>query len=379
MEKLIVPGTSIYFMEDNPEYFFEIVYLRAIAILAVISIHVSASFTKMQSISFLTLVYMSTDTFSHFAVPLFVTISGFVLFNKYQGSFPVTSFYKKRLLSVVPQYTIFSIIGIFFIYFTNLYTGIPWNFSTIGLIYQYLTGTAFYTLWFFVLIIQFYLLYPVIGNIYARSVRNHTIGAFLVFLLIIQIIYQAFSVRNMFLVGPATLFFGYLFYFVAGIYVRSHYAQYKEWVLTLSHPNILFFGLLPATILGIGSYSLQYFTTSLTPQVILLYTWIFSICTPFYYGGIFVLCLYCGLKISAMNPDNITRFFQRIGNNSFGIFLVHGFFLSIFTLVSPKMGFDWNNWLFYPVAFTLVLSLSIALVFLLNKVPGHEYIIGRAR
>ena len=72
-------------MENNPEYFSEIVYLRAFAILAVISIHVSYYFTEMISINFLTLLYMSIDTFSHFAIPLFVCISGFVLYNKYQG------------------------------------------------------------------------------------------------------------------------------------------------------------------------------------------------------------------------------------------------------------------------------------------------------
>jgi len=44
-----------------------------------------------------------------------------------------------------------------------------------------------------------------------------------------------------------------------------------------------------------------------------------------------------------------------------------------------KLGFDVNNWLFFPVVFALVLGLSLAFVYLMNKVPYHEYIIGSSR
>jgi len=68
-------------MEKHIIYFEEIVYLRAIAILAVISIHISAIFTSMDQITLLTFLYISADVLSHLGVPLFVCISGFVLYN----------------------------------------------------------------------------------------------------------------------------------------------------------------------------------------------------------------------------------------------------------------------------------------------------------
>ena len=46
---------------------------------------------------------------------------------------------------------------------------------------------------------------------------------------------------------------------------------------------------------------------------------------------------------------------------------------------SSRLGFDVNNGVFFPVVFALVLGLSMAFVYLVNKVPYHEYIIGRSR
>lgn len=48
---------------NRTQYFNEINILRAIAILAVISIHVSADFTRMSTINLLTTTYMAIDVF----------------------------------------------------------------------------------------------------------------------------------------------------------------------------------------------------------------------------------------------------------------------------------------------------------------------------
>ena len=362
-------------MGNNSEYFSEIVYLRAIAILAVISIHVSAYFTEMDRINFLTLLYMSIDTFSHFAVPLFVCISGFVLYNKYQGSYSLKIFYKKRFLSVVPQYTIFSILAISFLYAGTIYLGKVWNHNVIGIIYQYLSGTVFYHLWFFVLITQLYILYPILEKVFTKSVENYNTLALLIFLLIVQILYQIFSIDKIF--GNATLFLAYIFYFVLGMYVRFYYLNYKKMVMTFKPSYIFYFLLLSATILGICS--IEFFRNGLTSQLIYFCYGIFAIVTPFYYFLIFGLCLYCALKISEMIPNMNTKGLQIIGRYSFGIYLIHAFILTALRTILSKVGFNINNWLFYPVVYILVLSMSLVFIYILNKVPYHEYIIGSSR
>ncbi|MDD4620297.1 MAG: acyltransferase [Methanosarcina sp.] len=86
----------------------EIDYLRGFAILAVVAIHTSANFTKIQNVNLLLTINVIIDVFSHFAVPLFIFISGFVLSIKYKGQFSQKIFLQKRAKSILLPYIIFS-------------------------------------------------------------------------------------------------------------------------------------------------------------------------------------------------------------------------------------------------------------------------------
>jgi len=369
-------------MEHNPGYFSEIVYLRAFAILAVIGIHETEYFfTEMSGITFLTFLYMSIDTFSKCAVPLFVAISGFVLYNKYQGSYSLRIFYKKRFLSVFPQYTFFSFLALLFVYFGRMYLGRVWNYNATDIIYQYLTGGALYHLWFFVLIIQLYILYPLIEKIYTKSIKKATIPQLLIFLFIVQILYSVFSVGNIFLAGTVTLFLPYVVYFVLGMYARTYYDKVKHGVQVVQkHSYWVSAFLLCATLFGIGNTYIRYFSHELLPKVISLRSWIDAIITPGYYIVIFATGIFTALKISEMIPDGTTKLLRTIGSYSMGIFLIHAFILyTLESVMFIRLGFDVNNWLFFPIIFALVLGLSMAFVYLMNKVPYHEYIIGSSR
>jgi len=369
-------------MEKNAGYFSEIVYLRAFAILAVIAIHESEYFfTEMSGVTFWTFLYMSIDTFSKCAVPLFVGISGFVLYNKYQGTYSLRIFYKKRFLSVVPQYTLFSLFALLFVYAGRMYLGRAWNYTAMDIIYQYFTGGALYHLWFFVLIIQLYILYPLIEKIFTKSIESAKTPHLLVFLFIFQLAYYSFSVGDIFLKGTALLFLPYVVYFVLGMYARSNYTQVKNRVTVVhSHPYGVFVGLLCATITGIGITYIRYFSHDLVPKVISLTAWIDAIITPFYYSIIFMVCLFTALKISEISSRGAATLLHRIGSYSMGIFLIHAFILyALESVLFIKLGFDVNNWLFFPVVYTLVLGLSMVFVYIMNKVPYHEYIIGSSR
>ena len=369
-------------MDHNAGYFSEIVYLRAFAILAVIGIHESEYFfTEMSGINFLTFLYMSLDTFSQCAVPLFVGISGFVLYNKYRGSYSLRTFYTKRFLSVVSQYTIFSFLALVFVYIGRMYLGRTWNYNAMDIIYQYFTGGALYHLWFFVLIIQLYMLYPLIEKIFTKSIEKATAPHVLVFLFIVPLAYYRFFPAGIFLPGTVLLFVPYVGYFVLGMYARTYYDQVKNGVTVVQkHPYGVTIFLLCATLAGIADTYIRYFGHDLVPDVISLTSWIDAIITPCYYIVIFTVGVCTALKISAMVPGTTTKLFHTIGRYSMGIFLVHAFILyALESVLFIKLGCDVNNWLFFPVVFALVLGLSLAFVYLMNKVPYHKYIIGSSR
>lgn len=361
-------------MGNNPEYFFEIVFLRAMAILGVINIHVSnLIINEMSDINFLTFLYYSINVFSGFAVPLFVAVSGFVLFNKYKGSFSLRIFYKKRFLSIVPQYIFITIFAFLFLYIGKISFDKTWNFTVIDIIYHFLTGDTYYHLWFVVLIIQLYILYPVIEKVFTKSVENHRISGLLFFLFIVQIVYWIFSIQETFLIGRMTIFLGYLFYFVLGMYGRYNYLECKKRVMTLKYPYLIFLGLLSATILGI-------FWSYLIPDLNQIFNVIHIVEDLLYFILIFILCLYIALKISRWVPNLTSRGLHIIGSFSFGIYLIEPFILAGVTiLILPQLGINANNWLIYPLVYLLVLSLCVIFVYVMNKIPYHEYIIGSSR
>jgi peptidoglycan/LPS O-acetylase OafA/YrhL len=226
-----------------------------------------------------------------------------------------------------------------------------------------------------------YILYPFLEKVFTLSVKNAQAPRFLVFLFIVQLAYYLFSAGNIFSTGPATLFLAYVFYFVLGMYVRSHYSTIKNRVTVVDkHPYGVCACLLGATILGIEYTYIRYFGRDLLPQVITLTMWIEAIITPFYYMIIFTLGVFTALKISEMVPSSNTKLLHLIGSYSMGIFLIHAFILNALeSVLFTKLGFDVNNWLFFPVMYALVLGLSMAFVYLMNKVPYHEYIIGSSR
>ena len=203
-------------MGKNFDYFSEFVYLRAIAILAVISIHVSSYFTEMSGINFLTLIYMSIDTFSYFAVSLFVCISGFMLYNKYKWPFSLKQFYKKRFTSVVPQYTVFFFLAILSTYIYSTVSQKIWNFGAKDIINMYLTGVDIGHLWFFVLIIQLYILYPIVEKIFTKSVENNKSLELLIFLFFFPLLYHFLPLPEYFFSnGKTPLFFSEFILFCA--------------------------------------------------------------------------------------------------------------------------------------------------------------------
>lgn len=363
-------------------YFNEINILRAFAILAVISIHVSTYFTKMGSINVLAATYMAIDVFSHFAVPLFICISGFVLYNKYSGAINLRTFYEKRLMSVLPQYLIFSTFYLGVTYIVPMIRAKPVDLDIPHILYLYATGGCFYHLWFFVLIIQLYLLYPAIVRIYHYcDARGRTCELLIALFFAGVTFHTIYPAPDVYVLGVATRFMAYIFYFVLGMFIRSRYDDLVLKSASTTPPYCLSLPLLCCTLLGIFTYAHEYFAVEITriqPIAGQYWHWIDSMTTPLYYVVIFALCFGISLHLVSRRTRVFTVL-EKIGHYSFGIYLVHAFFIYVLVQVFPRLGFDWNNWLFYPLTFALTLVLSYLSVEIIQKLPYSTYIIGSTR
>ena len=85
-----------------------------------------------------------------------------------------------------------------------------------------------------------------------------------------------------------------------------------------------------------------------------------------YFTTIFTIVLYISLILFKSKKLPII---DKIGVYSFALYLVHPMILEVIVSELSKIGFDWNNLLFYPSVFILTLILSMFSVKIINQIP----------
>jgi peptidoglycan/LPS O-acetylase OafA/YrhL len=377
--------------------FEEIDYLRGFAILAVIAIHTSARFTDIPKINMLLIINVIIDIFSHFAVPSFLFISGFVLSLKYKGSFSKKLFYKKRAISIIPPYIFFSmfyiVIGIiFYLRGSNLS-----HLSIAKISSTFFAATSYYHE-FFALIVQCYIFYPYIIKLYRKFVNNNRTFIFLFSILIIQLIWiairdnaMAFFTSSTYLDSLAHLksitsiilnriFLSHIFYFVMGIHVCQNYESVKEKVS--NSKKWIIFALIVITgvtttlwINGITKYGSYY-------NIPRSYFTVYDLICPIYFTLTILILLVISVNLSNNKNkySSYSKTLMLIGKCSFGIFLIHPLFMAVLLLLLfPRLGVDFNQVIFYPALFILTLIFSYFSVYMMSYLPYSEMIIGVKR
>ena len=350
----------------------EINYLRAFGVLAVIAIHTTGYFTEINRLNLLVILNLWTDVFAQFAVPLFILISGFLLAKKYRGNFSISQFYRKRIRSIIPQFLIFSVLYTSFnnwdaVKNSSLNTNLTLIFNHIW------QSDASYHLWFFAIIIQFYIFYPVIIKIYDLFQQYNKAELLISLMLIIQILWLVGTHISYFTGIHVHHFIAYLFYFGMGIYTCDHYEKLKKSVHHLT-------SFLLTTSLGLTIGASFFIVVGLS----LGYKY-YDIPTYFFIGPEFVypilriitfLFLFDLASKLAGKRSILAKIFYKIGEYSFGMYLIHIFFNQYTITMLRNYNVDYNNWRFYPIVFVVTVIFSYLAVRLISYLPFSYYIIG---
>lgn len=348
----------------------EINYLRGFGVIAVIAIHTTGYFTEMKSYNTLVLVNLWTDIFSQFAVPLFVLISGFVLARNYRD-FSLTQFYKKRIRSIIPQYFLFSILYTVFNNWVAIQSNsLSTNFSLV--LDNLLHAKASYHLWFFLIIVQFYLLYPIIIKIYAYCKHMDREELLLAVMLVIQTLWMA-GLHTSYFSFIKLNFISFLFYFCLGIYTCDHFDQFNKGFKRLT-PLYLTTSL--ALTLGASFFIIIGLTTGYRYDSIPAYFFMGSeLIYPALRISTFLLLFNLATSLIAKRSI-LAKVVARIGDYSFGIYLIHIFFNQYAIRVLKNNMIDYDNWIFYPSVFVVTVIFSYLAIRLISYIPGSYYIIG---
>jgi surface polysaccharide O-acyltransferase-like enzyme len=297
--------------------------LRAIAIIGVLAIHCTFLGFQFEFNSFDFNITVLWKNFINFSVPLFISLSGFFSANKnVETKENYLLFIKKQIPRVLIPYIIWSIL---YLGLSAYFGGAPFN----ELFVRFITFQSSPEFYFILLIIQYYLLLPVLKKLASSkglylSLAISLISCVIIFklryfndYLVLQILYTG-------------LFPIWLIFFVFGLYIRNNQIKLNNKLIIVL--AFIFYVLsIVETLFSHLYFNIEILFAATSVKVS---SFLFSL-----------LILMYAFKNISMKENKIL---QYTGEVSFGIFLSHPLFL------------------YYPI----VLMVNIFLTPLFNKRGG---------
>ncbi|MBP2642813.1 MAG: acyltransferase 3 [Firmicutes bacterium] len=352
---------------------YAIQYIRGLAMLGVIGIHVGAY--SLDSPSANIHLFAILDIFTRFSVPIFFFLSAFGLFlnhDLYSG-FSYITFIKRRFHAVAIPYFVWS-----FLYLVRYYSSVNWSPS--ALLETFIFGLACYHLYFLVILLWFYLLMPVWRWLLRHIVATPLPALFI--LLIFQIFFNYYS-SYMLHYQPQNhivalllqyrlnyVVLHYIFIFLFGAICALRFSDFTAFIKKYrSQINIFFFASLAALL---ANYYWLLYIRGLTPVDA---SGIVHQLNPL--GVIYTLaaCLFFYAQFETISSKIIASLLNTLGHYSYTVYLLHPFVLAFLTGLVLKMHLSPTPPIIVAVFFGVSL-LSLLLAILMEKLSQQFYMIG---
>lgn len=336
--------------------------LRVVATISVIFLHVTSGILyQYGSISdFIWWTGNIYDSLVRFCVPVFVMLTGVLLLGK---KYELNDFLKKRFLRIVLPFLFWSLIYALVSLHDKISGGNhEMSFFEIvkWLINQLKNGSSLH-LWYIYMIIGIYLFIPILS----KWVQNATEKEILYFIFIwIFTLFINQPILSKFRVNiNLTYFSGFIGYVVLGYYLSIKRFVLSKGVMKIIALFLIFIGV-AITIFGTYFLSLQnnsfqeYFYNYTTLNVLI--------------ASVGVFLFFKNLEISNLLFARICDF---ISQYSYGVYLVHVLVLRF--MDAMKINYNFINPIFaIPLATIICLLISLAIIYIVNKLPLGKYISG---
>ena len=342
-------------------YYEELDAIRLLAAFAVIGIHATSVFTAGHPVA------VTVGIILCFAVPVFIIMSGLSLHLSHRHKAETYwTFVSKRMSKVIVPYILFTLV-----YFMERYHwDIPYLLHQMNpvtaLLQSLVLGNAASHLYFMIILIQLYLLYPLLKQLTLRC----PVALFVVATLMTVIVLLDGYLRPMgihlyprFLEpGIILLFPRWLYYFVLGMMLATVLPR----VLTVTARfAFITVGLWVLAAIGLLQLSDQYgFLQKETNLPIMLYATV---------ALIMLFSVSAGLKYLPQKGKSLLRW---MASQSFFVYFVH---LLLFRhILSPLPG-----WLHYPLFHSdgsiflywfLAVGVSFGLAYIMSFIPGCQWL-----
>lgn len=360
----------------------EIQLVRAMAIIGVLSVHATSFATIAMKESNFYVAYNFINIFMKIGTPVFLFLSSFVLFYSYYSR-PlnkklISNFYKKRLQYILVPYVLFSLIYFIILHFMY-YQDRSLAETLERFIVKLFTGKAYTHLYFIFISVQFYLIFPLFLWLFKRKPNLAKWAVPVGFLL--QYTFMMLNKYYIITDRPASWALHYMSYFMLGAFLGIYYPKVKTWfqiqkknvtVSRLACWMMLWAIWLSASLVHVYIvHTARLYGEKYDP---LLYHFLWNIQT--------ITAGIMGIQIAYILLRHawpwFTRFMTRLGELSFGIYLIHPLFLLIYREFPPNTGFSPLIHLWYLGGFVFAFVASWVVVSLtVNWVPMSWVIFGK--
>ncbi|MFO2550001.1 acyltransferase [Alicyclobacillus cycloheptanicus] len=364
--------------------------MRACMILGVIFVHVVSAIDAVSTP--LSVANIGLDMVLmplHFTREAFMFITGLVLFyTYYHKPFSTTSFWSKRFKLIAIPYVFWTALYIAFI---GVISGPGYDWAPVNLLHVFiraiLTGNQYF-LYFLVISIQFYFVFPLLLMMMRKLERWHgwvLLVSFLVQLGLMGIVQWVVPVlpTDTYPVWLRTIIhyedrfvLSYQFWFIAGAVFAVHYERIRTWVL--SHRSTVWWSM-AAGVAGLWCYyAIARFifhesdaaVVNVLQPVMVPYAFLVS-----------VTLMVIGVSWARVREERSMRFVSPLvrffGGASFGIFLVHPIMLRF---VDQAVGLLHVNGIdripLIPLMAVVTYCASGVVAYCFGKVPLFSYVVG---
>lgn len=366
----------------------EIQYLRGVAFLAVVLQHSIAHYAYVPEVRLADGVMLAILLLiSKFAVPLFIFITGLVLFYNYTQPISYGNFISKRFQDIIVPYLVWTLV--YWWYYHGIQGDVWFEIKKVLLLA--FTGKASYHLWYIVMIFQFYLVFPFLRPLFlAVKARLQSQRAVLGLLAILGVAYL-FVTGNVGSIGEAVAWlripvvsewfteyadrnaFFFLFYFLLGAVAGLGIEHWREWLLKWQGAiNTVFSGVFLYFIYRVISHY------QLEPEFKINFNDLFLLRPAMTVLLVsFLLFIYIwAMKYSVGAKGTTKRWLDRLGYYSYGAYLIHALMLDKSESITDWLLPGGNATVRTLVAFALCAALSVVLTMLLSKTPIGRVVVG---
>ena len=359
-------------------------YVRVVACFLVMLVHASENFYAADAsglagnVSLLVnesnrfWVAFYDGTLGRISVPLFMIVSAFLLVPMKPG-YTMTSFYRRRLMRVVPPMLVFMLA---YTFLPLAWGAMTWEQSLADLAHLPLNFPSMAGhLWFMYPLISIYLIIPVVSPWLERaSARDERVFLALFFISSFTPFIHKFITPEVwgecFWNGYGMFWYvsGYLGYLVLAHYVRVHI----QW----NRAKRLRIGAV-AAVVGMLFTGWSFWMMG-TPGVLIdtpMLEWAWEFCTP----NVIIATFGVFLLFSCIERKSTSPMVAELSRLSFGMYLIHLFFVSLFASyfvngnpAEPLI----HVAIAIPVIAVLAFVSSAVSIKLLSYLPGSKYIVG---